>query len=128
MIDVGKLLHAPQYRHGIKGVALVVGNGRQLGDVPVRDAVKGTGDAKGVVHAADAANESLRRLPVAGQQAEADGVAPLAEREGIELLAQVPLVMGVSDGGDNGRPAALTEPVTIGIFEDLARKLTDKIK
>ncbi|MCX4358759.1 MAG: Mrp/NBP35 family ATP-binding protein [Rikenellaceae bacterium] len=57
-----------------------------------------------------------------------DGVAPLAEREGIELLAQVPLVMGVSDGGDNGRPAALTEPVTIGIFEDLARKLTDKIK
>jgi len=57
-----------------------------------------------------------------------DGVAPLAEREGVELLAQVPLVMGVSDGGDNGRPAALEEPVTIGIFEDLAHKLTDRIK
>ena len=56
-----------------------------------------------------------------------EGVGPLAEREGVELLAQVPLVMGVSDSGDNGRPAAIDEPFAIAIFDELARKLTDKI-
>lgn len=56
-----------------------------------------------------------------------EGVAPLAEREGVELLAQVPLIMGVADGGDTGEPAALTEPQTTRIFEELANRLIVKL-
>lgn len=57
-----------------------------------------------------------------------EGVAPLAESQGVELLEQVPLVMGVSDGGDKGEPAVVSEPETAEIFGRIAEKIIDKLK
>ena len=56
-----------------------------------------------------------------------DGGAQMAERFGIDLLGQIPLVQGIREGGDAGEPAALdTRPDSLA-FLDLARNLAAKV-
>ena len=52
-----------------------------------------------------------------------DGGAQMAERFGIDLLGQIPLVQGIREGGDAGEPVALgTRPDSLA-FLDIARRL-----
>ncbi len=53
-----------------------------------------------------------------------DGVKNLAEKMKIELLGQIPLVQGIREDGDSGRPSALDENHPAGRpFEQLARSV-----
>jgi ATP-binding protein involved in chromosome partitioning len=53
-----------------------------------------------------------------------DGGKELAETMGLPLLGQVPLVMSIREGGDNGLPAACDEESASGIaFTELADQL-----
>jgi ATP-binding protein involved in chromosome partitioning len=49
-----------------------------------------------------------------------DGCKKLAERMRIPLLAQVPIVMGIREGGDNGVPAASGNSAMSQVFANLA--------
>lgn len=54
-----------------------------------------------------------------------DGGAKMAEKYGIELLGQIPLVQSIREGGDAGEPAALgSRPDSIA-FLSLAKKLVE---
>ena len=55
------------------------------------------------------------------------GGASLAEELGVPLLAQIPLVNQLREGGDEGKPIAATTPDgEVGrVFADLARKIVD---
>ena len=56
-----------------------------------------------------------------------DGGAAMAERFGIPLLGQIPLVQSIREAGDAGEPVALgTRPDSLA-FLDLARKLADAV-
>jgi MinD superfamily P-loop ATPase containing an inserted ferredoxin domain len=51
----------------------------------------------------------------------------MAERLGIGLLGQIPLVQSIREAGDNGEPAALgTRPDALA-FLDLASKLAEAV-
>lgn len=53
-----------------------------------------------------------------------DGGKALAEKMNLPLLGQVPLVMSIREGGDNGLPAACDEDSATGLaFEQLADQL-----
>ncbi len=56
------------------------------------------------------------------------GAARYAELAGLELLGKVPIVESVVEGGDSGRPAALTEPVIEQAFRTIAAKVVDKLR
>lgn len=51
----------------------------------------------------------------------------LAEKLGVDLLAQIPLVAGICDGGDNGVPAALQNTVSGSAFNELALKVVEAV-
>lgn len=52
----------------------------------------------------------------------------MAEKYGIDLLGQIPLVQSIREDGDNGTPAALgTGPESVA-FLALAEKLAAKLK
>ena len=52
------------------------------------------------------------------------GCKALAEREGISLLGQIPLVQGICEGGDNGEPIVANEnSITGKAFMELAQNL-----
>ncbi|MBO4370213.1 MAG: Mrp/NBP35 family ATP-binding protein [Paludibacteraceae bacterium] len=51
-----------------------------------------------------------------------EGAKQLAEREGIELLGQVPLVQSICESGDQGRPIALQSDIVSAVFADMAKK------
>ncbi len=51
----------------------------------------------------------------------------LAEKLGVDLLAQIPLVAGICDGGDSGVPAALQNTVSGSAFNELARRVVDAV-
>ena len=54
------------------------------------------------------------------------GCKALAEREGIRLLGQIPIVQGICDGGDNGQPVATNEQSVTGkAFMELAQNLVE---
>ena len=56
-----------------------------------------------------------------------DGGATMAERLGIGLLGQIPLVQSIREAGDNGEPVALgTRPDSLAFLE-LARKLVEAV-
>lgn len=56
-----------------------------------------------------------------------DGGRKMAENLGMELLAQIPLVQNIREGGDNGEPAALgTRPDSMA-FMELANKIAQKL-
>ena len=56
-----------------------------------------------------------------------DGGAKMAASFGIELLAQIPLVQSIREGGDSGEPAALSSLPDGVAFIELASKLSSKL-
>lgn len=56
-----------------------------------------------------------------------DGGARMAEKYGIQLLGQIPIVQSIREGGDDGEPAALGKRPDGLAFLELARKLADTV-
>lgn len=57
-----------------------------------------------------------------------DGGKKLAEEMNIPLLGQIPLVQGVMEGGDSGKPISVNEDSMVGTyFRDLAEKVVARI-
>ena len=54
------------------------------------------------------------------------GAEALAKKEGIDLLAQIPIVMGVTESGDKGEPVATTSGIADSYFRSAAQKIVDK--
>ncbi len=56
------------------------------------------------------------------------GAKRLAEKLNVELLAQIPLVASICDGGDNGVPVALQNTVSGAAFGNLADKVVAAVE
>lgn len=56
-----------------------------------------------------------------------DGGKAMAERLGLELLGQIPLVQGIRESGDAGEPVALGTGPDAEAFLGLARRLAEKL-
>lgn len=52
------------------------------------------------------------------------GCRKLAQKEDIPLLAEIPIVQSIREGGDNGKPFALDSSILIDVYD----KLIDKLK
>ncbi|WP_439183910.1 P-loop NTPase [Carboxylicivirga taeanensis] len=58
-----------------------------------------------------------------------DGGSKLANKMGIPLLGQIPLVQSIREGGDAGEPAALDDSSMTGLaFAELARKVVERVE
>lgn len=58
-----------------------------------------------------------------------DGCKNLAEKEGYELLGQIPLVQSIREGGDEGKPVALnTDSITGTAFNSLADNVVKAVE
>ncbi|MCG8375511.1 MAG: Mrp/NBP35 family ATP-binding protein, partial [Chlorobiales bacterium] len=58
-----------------------------------------------------------------------DGGSKLANKMGIPLLGQIPLVQSIREGGDSGEPAALNEGSVTGLaFAELAQKVVERVE
>ncbi len=56
------------------------------------------------------------------------GCKALAEREGIRLLGQIPIVQGIREGGDNGQPIVTNDQSITGkAFMELAQNLVEAV-
>ncbi len=53
-----------------------------------------------------------------------EGVKALAEKEGLPLLGQIPLVQSVRESGDAGTPVATADTITALAFSELADRIT----
>ena len=56
-----------------------------------------------------------------------EGGKKLAEKFGVPLLGQIPIVQGIRESGDNGYPAVLKEGIIAESFEKLAQSLAQQI-
>ena len=56
-----------------------------------------------------------------------DGGKNLAEKHGVPLLGQIPLVQSIRESGDSGLPAVMKEGITADAFTDLAESLARQI-
>ncbi len=56
-----------------------------------------------------------------------EGGVRLADKLGVRLLAQIPLVASIADSGDNGAPVALIDSITGHAFMHLAHEVTDAV-
>lgn len=56
-----------------------------------------------------------------------DGGKQLAEQYGVPLLGQIPLVQGIRESCDEGRPAVMEENITGGAFKKLAEELARQV-
>jgi ATP-binding protein involved in chromosome partitioning len=57
-----------------------------------------------------------------------EGCKKLAEEMGIPLLGQIPIVQGICEGGDHGKPAVLNENSLVGkAFIQLAHRVTEEV-
>ena len=56
-----------------------------------------------------------------------EGGVRLAEKLGVRLLAQIPLVASIADSGDNGQPIALGDSLTAHAFSHLAHEVIDAV-
>ncbi len=56
-----------------------------------------------------------------------DGGKQLAEKYGVPLLGQIPLVQSIRESGDAGRPAVMKDDITARAFRDLAESLARQI-
>lgn len=63
------------------------------------------------------------KYPVFGK----DGGKLLAERYGVPLLGQIPLVQGIRESGDSGLPAVLREDISAQAFAGLAEALAQQV-
>ncbi|MDR0545132.1 MAG: Mrp/NBP35 family ATP-binding protein [Odoribacteraceae bacterium] len=52
-----------------------------------------------------------------------EGASRLASSRGLPLLGQIPIVQGVMEGGESGRPAALDGGPVAGAFREASRRL-----
>jgi ATP-binding protein involved in chromosome partitioning len=52
-----------------------------------------------------------------------DGCKKLAEKMNLPVLAEIPIVQGIREGGDSGRPVVLEGNAASGAFDVLAEKL-----
>jgi len=52
-----------------------------------------------------------------------DGCKKLAERMKLPLLGQIPIVQGIREGGDSGKPAAIGQETLAKAFDNLAHNL-----
>ncbi|MBK3517932.1 Mrp/NBP35 family ATP-binding protein [Carboxylicivirga marina] len=58
-----------------------------------------------------------------------DGGSKLANKMGIPMLGQIPLVQSIREGGDAGEPAALNDSSLTGLaFADLAQKVVERVE
>jgi ATP-binding protein involved in chromosome partitioning len=58
----------------------------------------------------------------------ADGGKNLAEKIGVPLLGQVPIVQSIREAGDVGRPAALQEDTPVGVaFREIAQSVAQQM-
>lgn len=55
------------------------------------------------------------------------GGQAMAERLGLPLLAQLPIIQAIREGGDKGQPASLTDETAGGLFHDLARSVAREL-
>jgi ATP-binding protein involved in chromosome partitioning len=57
-----------------------------------------------------------------------DGAKSLAERLQVPLLAEIPLVQGIREAGDAGRPAALQENTVLSkVFREMAQRVAQEV-
>ena len=56
-----------------------------------------------------------------------EGGVRLAEKLGVRLLSQIPLVGGIADSGDNGAPIAMSDTITGHAFMHLAHEVIDAV-
>lgn len=56
-----------------------------------------------------------------------DGGVRMAEKYGIPLLGQVPIVQSIREGGDSGEPAALSDRPDGVAFMEIASRLAEKV-
>jgi ATP-binding protein involved in chromosome partitioning len=56
-----------------------------------------------------------------------DGGKNLAEKFGVPLLGQIPLVQGIRESGDSGLPAVMKEGITANAFKELAETMARQI-
>jgi ATP-binding protein involved in chromosome partitioning len=56
-----------------------------------------------------------------------DGGKVLAEKNDVPFLGQIPLVQGIRESGDDGRPAVMKDDITAKAFEKLAQELARQV-
>lgn len=54
------------------------------------------------------------------------GVARMAEKEGLEVLGQIPIIQSVMDGGESGRPASVTDSLAAPYYRQTAETIVEK--
>jgi ATP-binding protein involved in chromosome partitioning len=57
-----------------------------------------------------------------------DGCKKLAEKMDLPILAEIPIIQEIREGGDSGRPVALDDAVTVPAFDALAKNLVEAVK
>ena len=58
-----------------------------------------------------------------------EGAKALAEKKGLRLLGQIPIVMSIMEGGESGVPVAVDENTITGeAFLDLARQVVESVE
>ena len=68
--------------------------------------------------------ESINKYYIFGK----DGGKEMAEKLGVPLLGQIPLVQSIREAGDVGRPAALQQDTMVSAaFSDFAKKTAQQI-
>ncbi|MFM8347139.1 MAG: P-loop NTPase, partial [Bacteroidota bacterium] len=55
-----------------------------------------------------------------------DGGRQLAEKYGVPLLGQIPLVQGIRESGDSGLPAVMKEGISSAAFGQLRNRLPSR--
>jgi ATP-binding protein involved in chromosome partitioning len=56
-----------------------------------------------------------------------DGGKQFADKHDVPLLAEIPIVQGIREGGDNGKPIATSDSLTAEAFETLAQKVAQQV-
>ena len=103
-------------------------------DVALKDAVKGISMFRkvGVPILGMVQNMSIFRCPKCGHSTHVfgeDGVVRVCERQGIELLGDIPLDARICDDADRGKPTVVAEPDSargkafFGIAENIGKKI-----
>lgn len=56
-----------------------------------------------------------------------DGCKKLAEEMNVSLLGQIPIVQSIREGGDDGTPAALSQPIMGEAFENITKATVEQV-
>lgn len=57
-----------------------------------------------------------------------EGAKKLAQKMDIPLLGEVPIVQSIREGGDEGKPAVLANPIISKAFQEIAANLTKQVE